>query len=95
MRHARLAFAAIAAALLVAGCSKATTENYDKVEVGMKKEQVHQMLGNPSKVDGEYNGPASLWVETFSNDPIVITITYNGDEVGMKSIAGDQSKPQQ
>jgi PBP1b-binding outer membrane lipoprotein LpoB len=92
MKLQRLTIAAIAAALLVAGCSKATQQNYDKIEVGMKKEAVHQVLGNPTKVDGEYNGPASLWVETYNNDPIVITITYNGDEVGMKSIAGEQGK---
>lgn len=92
MNTERLKLVAIAAALLLASCSKATTQNYDKVEVGMKMDKVHDVLGKPSKVDGEYNGPASLWVETYSNDPLVITITYNGDEVGMKSISGEQAK---
>jgi PBP1b-binding outer membrane lipoprotein LpoB len=92
MKLERLTIAAIAAALLVAGCSKATSENYQKVEVGMKLDKVHEVLGKPSKTEGDNNGPNSLWVETYNNDPIVITITYNGDEVGMKSITGDQAK---
>jgi PBP1b-binding outer membrane lipoprotein LpoB len=94
MRLERLTIAAMAAALLLAGCSKATTENFQKVEVGMKMDQVHTLLGKPSKAEGESSGPNSIMIETWNNDPIVITITYNGDEVGMKSISGDQPQPQ-
>ncbi len=92
MRLERLTIAAVAAILLLAGCSKATAENYEKIEVGMSKDKVHEILGKPSKVEGTEIGPASLSIETFNNDPVVITITYNGDEVGMKSISGDEKK---
>ena len=92
MRSARLMTAALAVALLMAGCSKATSENYEKVGVGMSKDKVHEILGKPSKVEGTEIGPMSLSVETWNNDPVVITITYNGDEVGMKSITGNEKK---
>ena len=91
-RLERRLVAALTAAMLLASCSRATPENYAKVEVGMKKDQVHQIMGNPSKVDGVDLGPASLSVETWNNDPVVITITYDGDTVGMKSISGEDSK---
>lgn len=92
MKSARLMVAAVAAALLVAGCSKATAENYGKIEVGMSKDKVHEIIGSPSKVEGTDIGPMSLSVETYNNDPVTITITYTGDSVGMKSISGDAKK---
>lgn len=91
MRQILLATAA--AMLLLAGCSRATPENYDKIEVGMKKDQVHDLIGRPSKVEGGGIGPVSILVETWNNDPVTITITYEGDTVGMKSISGDKAKP--
>ena len=78
---------------MLAGCSKATPENYQKIEVGMKREQVHQILGNPTKVEGEVGTtPLSVSVETWNNDPHVITITYEGDVVGMKSASSEEQK---
>jgi len=36
-------------ALLAAGCSKLTQENYAKLETGMKYDEVTAILGNPDK----------------------------------------------
>lgn len=91
MRLRQLA-ACVAAVLLLVGCSRATSENLEKVQVGMKRDQVHQILGKPSKVEGSDSGPASLYVEIWNNDPVVITITFEGEVVAMKTISGDQQQ---
>jgi hypothetical protein len=84
--------ACVAALLLVVGCSRATPENFEKIQIGMKRDQVHTILGNPSKVEGDDAGPASLYLEIWNNDPVVVTITFEGDIVAMKSISGDQNQ---
>jgi hypothetical protein len=84
--------ACITAVLLLVGCSKATPENFEKIQVGMKRNQVHQILGKPSKVEGNDSGPASLYLEIWNNDPIVVTITFEGEVVAMKSLHGDQAQ---
>lgn len=88
----RRLIAGVAVLLLLVGCSKATPENFAKVAVGMKKDQVHALLGKPSKVEGADIGPASLYFETWDNDPIHITITLEGDTVAMKTISGDNKE---
>ena len=37
----------LAAALLASGCSRLTVENYDKIRVGMRYDEVKQLLGAP------------------------------------------------
>ena len=84
--------ACVVAVLLLIGCSRATPENFEKISIGMKRDQVHQILGNPSKTEGDNSGAASLYVEIWNNDPIVVTITFEGDIVAMKTIGGDEGK---
>jgi hypothetical protein len=84
--------AGVATLMLLAGCSKATPENFEKIQVGMKKADVHGHLGKPSKVEGAAIGPASLYFETWDNPPIHITITFEGDTVAMKTISGDKTQ---
>ncbi len=88
----RLLFACVLGVALLAGCSRATPQNFEKIEVGMKKDQVHKIIGKPSKVEGDTSGPASLYFETWNNDPVVITITFEGETVAMKTISGDQQQ---
>jgi outer membrane protein assembly factor BamE (lipoprotein component of BamABCDE complex) len=40
---------AVAAALLLAGCSKVTQDNFAKVQEGMSEQQVIAVLGSPSE----------------------------------------------
>lgn len=84
---------AAAAIFLLAACSKATPDNYQKIEVGMNRDQVHQILGKPSKVEGDVGDAAmNIWVETWNNDPHVVTITYGGSVVSMKSSSTEEQK---
>jgi outer membrane protein assembly factor BamE (lipoprotein component of BamABCDE complex) len=46
----RLRFLAVAAALLIAACSKVTQDNFAKIQEGMSEEQVIALLGSPSEV---------------------------------------------
>lgn len=41
-------FALVAAALALAACSRLSVENYDKLRVGMKYDEVKAILGAPS-----------------------------------------------
>lgn len=82
----------LAAALWLAACSRATAENYEKLKVGMKKDEIHRVLGKPGKVEGGGIGPVDFSVETWTNDPIVITLTFEGDTLAMKSISGAPKK---
>ena len=80
------------AGLLLAGCSRATAENYEKIQVGMKKDEIHHIIGKPNKVEGGGIGPVDFSVETWTNDPVVITLTFEGDTLAMKSITGDRKE---
>lgn len=42
-------FIALALSLVLAGCSKLTVENYDKLKVGMRYTEVKQIIGAPDQ----------------------------------------------
>jgi len=48
----RTLLAGLFAASLVAACSKATPDNYERIEAGMTREEVHAVLGKPESVEG-------------------------------------------
>jgi hypothetical protein len=80
----------IAGALFLLACSKATTENYGKIEVGMKRDAVHQIIGKPNKLEGGGSDPLAISVEIWENGPQTITITFEGDVVAMKNIRSEE-----
>lgn len=76
--------------LLLAACSpsKATVENYQKLDWTMTREQVYEVLGSPSDSkarDGDVSGNATI--ETWNGkDQDLITITFVDGKVALKSM---------
>ena len=75
----------LAAALLLAGCSKVTQENYAKIREGMSEQEVHAILGNPAESSTTsllgISGTSSKWVSGDS----VINIRFVNGKVALSS----------
>jgi hypothetical protein len=75
----------LAAALLIAACSKVTQENFAKVENGMTEQQVIALLGNPTESTSRevlgISGTSSVW----RSGDAEITIRFVGGKVALKS----------
>ena len=52
---------AIGLMLATLGCSRVTLENYDKLAVGMRYEEVVQLLGSPERCDDMMGVRACQW----------------------------------
>lgn len=74
------------ATLLLAACSKVTPQNYQRVEAGMKREEVHAILGQPDEASGGGIGGLSVSTETWKGPKHVVQISYGGDAVVIKNI---------
>ncbi len=72
--------------LTLAACSRVTADNYDKLETGMSRAQVHALLGEPDDVSGGGIGRMTLMTERWEGRKHVINVTYAGDELALKSI---------
>lgn len=81
-----LALLLLSATLALAACSKATAENYAKVQTGMNPDEVHKILGKPDETSGGTLGGLTLSSEKWKSGKDTITITYTGDRVAVKSI---------
>jgi SmpA / OmlA family len=86
MRKALLApLLAVAAALLVAACSKVDQENFLKIQEGMSEEEVIALLGRPTESNSVnllgVSGTASRWV---GRDAVIAVRFVNG-KVAFKS----------
>jgi hypothetical protein len=81
-------------ALLLAACgSRATPDNYAKLEAGMTREQVHAILGDPDKVSGnEVGNVLSLSKETWNGRKSTITVTFGNNALALKSIEPIEAK---
>ena len=77
---------ALGAMLCIAACSKATAENYAKVETGMSHDQVHAILGKPDETTGGKLAGLDLSNEKWKGSKQTITATYTGDHLAVKSI---------
>lgn len=75
------------AALLIMACSRATVENYDKVDAGMERSQVYEILGKPDEISGGGFGKVTVSSETWKGHKQIINITFGGDKVALKSIS--------
>ncbi|PPE73505.1 hypothetical protein C3942_11910 [Solimonas fluminis] len=74
------------ATLVLAACSRVTPENYERVEAGMKREDVHAILGQPDEVSGGGFGGLSVSTETWKGRKHVVQVSYGGDTVVIKHI---------
>ena len=70
--------------LLLAGCNPVTQENYTKLEAGMSRQQVEELLGKP----GECAGALGMSSCTWGQKNRFISIQFAGDKVMMFSGQG-------
>jgi hypothetical protein len=81
----RRALLALAAACLVAACSRVTQENFLKIEEGMTEAQVIAVLGEPTESNSVtilgVSGTAARWVGRDA----VITVRFVNGKVALKS----------
>lgn len=63
------------AVLLLAGCSKVTQENYDKIEMGMSKVEVEGILGGADHCEQAMGTESCVW----GNDKKQIKVGFAGD----------------
>ena len=68
---------AIASAIFIAGCSKLTTENYNKLKVGMSYSDVVSLLGKPDTCDGAIGLKSCTW----GDDKKYINVNFGGEKV--------------
>lgn len=89
----RTLMAGLFAASLVAACSKATPDNYERIEAGMTREEVHAVLGKPESVEGTSIGNLGTSSETWTSGDRVITAHFAGDTLVSKAIK-DSGNPE-
>lgn len=85
--------APIAAVVLVAACSRATAENYSKIQAGMTRDEVYEILGKPDEVSGGGLGKLTISSETWKGSKQTIHVTFGGEKVALKSIAANEPEP--
>lgn len=69
----------LAAALLLAACSKLTTENYSKLKAGMAYDEVRALLGEPARCDDALGLRDCRW----GNDERWIRIGFVAEHVAV------------
>ncbi len=77
---------------LLAGCSRATQDNYNKVESGMSQDEVYAILGKPDEVNSGSIGSLTASSETWFGSDHTISVKFANGEVKMKSITANQKE---
>lgn len=77
-------FGLLAGLLILTGCNPITQENFAKLEAGMSRQQVEELLGKP----GECAGALGMSSCTWGAKHRFISIQYAGDKVLMFSGQG-------
>ncbi|VXC11090.1 conserved exported hypothetical protein [Pseudomonas sp. 8Z] len=80
----KMRFFALLACALLAACSKVNQENYSKLEPGMSKAEVENLLGAP----GECANALRMTSCTWGDDKAYISVQYAGDTVMLFSGKG-------
>lgn len=73
LRH----FLLLSACVLITACSKINQDNYSKIQVGMNKLEVEDLLGTPSDCSGALGLSSCTW----GDEKRYISIQYAGDKV--------------
>lgn len=63
--------------IIIAGCSKLTMVNYDKLKVGMAYNEVVRIIGSPDKCSDVMGVRNCEW----GNEKKSITVTFAGEKV--------------
>jgi protein involved in sex pheromone biosynthesis len=81
----RLRAVALAAALLLAACSKVTQDNFAKIQDGMTEQEVAAILGSPTESSSTsvlgISGTSSRWTSSDA----VVTVRFVNGKVALKS----------
>lgn len=72
--------------LFSSACSKATADNYAKVETGMSRDEVHALLGKPDETSGSSFAGLAMSTETWNGGKEKISVTFTADKLALKSI---------
>jgi hypothetical protein len=76
---------ALAAVLLLAACSKVTSENFAKIQDGMSEQDVISILGSPTESSSGsvlgVSGTSSKWIGSDSE----ITVRFVNGKVALKT----------
>ena len=70
--------------LISLGCSKLTTENYDRLRIGMAYEEVVNLLGNPDRCEGAVGFKDCTW----GNPTRHINVKFGGNSAIFFSSTG-------
>lgn len=84
--------APLAMVLLIAACTRVTAENYSKIERGMSRDEVYDLLGRPDEVTGGGIGKFTFSAEVWKGGKQTISVTFNGDKVALKTIGETADK---
>ena len=84
-RLGHLVLMAVLCFLLACG-GKISRENYEKIESNMTKQQVVDILGEPSETEGTKVGPFETTRYTWETKEVRITIQFLKDKVKLKDI---------
>ncbi len=79
-------YALLIAVLLFSACSKATPENYAKIEAGMTREEVYAVLGKPDEVSGSGIGSLTTESETWKGSGHTIRLRFVSDKLIARDI---------
>ena len=75
----------LAAAILLAACSKVTQENFSRIQDGMSEKEVRALLGEPTESSSAQilgvSGTSSRWVAGDT----VVTVRFVNGKVALKS----------
>ena len=63
--------------LFLAACSKLTVANYDKIKIGMKYDQVIEILGSPERCNDVVGMRNCRW----GDEKRFVTVSFMGDSV--------------
>ena len=72
------------AVMFLAGCSKITKENYDRIKLGMTQEEVISILGKSDSCESMLGADNCIWGDANKN----ITIKFIGGNVVFFSSKG-------
>jgi hypothetical protein len=74
----------VACLALTIGCSKLTTQNYDKIKMGMQYDEVIALLGQADQCDGAMGIKNCTWGDEDRH----IKVNFAGDRVILFSAKG-------
>jgi hypothetical protein len=83
--------AALAAAVLLAACSRVSAENYNKLEAGMSREEVYGILGKPDQVEGSGLGKLTISSETWRGGGQRIELSFIGGQLATMSLRNEEA----